>query len=263
MKKILAPLFAVALLNQGYAAVYNSNFSGSFGDPGDGVDGWNQSEADASPLSPKTWIAPVTSNNYVGLAIGGFYDIPTTDPLTSTVSLPAIALVDPNSVEASISLDFALNDSTGSFPDRNTFFFNVLDGNDVSIASVVFIPISQTVPGTLGVDNQWNVYLNGNLALGVFSGGDYSLSVDFLNANQFTATITNTITNVGLTSGAITRGAGSGVVIEGLQLGFEQGPGSDWGDNTFGIANVSVVPEPSSAMLVGLAALGLMRRRRA
>jgi hypothetical protein len=261
-------LFALALLHQGYAAVYNSNFTGSVGDPGDGVDGWNQSEADNpdDPIlgpTPKTWITTVTSNNYTGLAIGGFYDVPSTNPLTSTVSTPAIALVDPDSVLASVSLDFAINDSI-LFGDRNTFFFNVLDGSDVSIASVVFTPVSQTFPGTAGVDDLWNVSLNGNAAFAaVIAGGDYSLSIDFLSGSQFTATVTNMITNTGLTSGTTSTGAGSGSVIQGLQVGFDQGPGSDYGDNVFGIANVSVVPEPSSAMLVGLAALGLLRRRRA
>jgi hypothetical protein len=35
-----------------------------------------------------------------------------------------------------------------------------------------------------------------------------------------------------------------------------------WGDGVIAIQGLSIVPEPSSALLVGLAGLGLLRRRR-
>ena len=276
MKRLLFPLFAVALLHQGHAAVYNSNFTGTVNPltPGDGNGGWNQNDPDTNPdfplLSPKTWIANVTSNNYKGLAIGGFYDVPSVPVLTSTTSTAAIALVDPNSVLARVTLNFAINDSSALYPDRNNFYFNVLDGANVSIASVLLTPVSQTHPGTPGTHNAWNVSLNGGAAFAaVFAGGDYALAIDFLNANQFTATVTNIYDNTFATSAATNKTLGSGSAIGGLQIAYEEGPafnplnpGANWGDNVFAIANVAVVPEPSSALLVGLAALGLLRRRR-
>lgn len=271
MKKILASIVALTLLHQGHAAVYYADFSTgtNFDDPGAGVDGWVQSEPDNSPTSPKTWIAPVTANSYVGLAIGAYYDTPAGTSLTSTKTGLSIALVDPFNDTAQVSLAFGINDVSFDpllpgfpYPERNSFSFSVLDTSSVSIASIVFVPASQTVPGTPGVDNAWNVFVNGSNVYSVFAGGGYTLTVDFLDANQFTVTTTNIANNSSLTSAAINKALGSGSTIGGLQLGLEQSPETAWGDATMGIANVAVVPEPSSALLVGVAALGLLRRRR-
>lgn len=262
MKKILSALF-LASVAQGHAAVYISNFTGNPGDPASSVDGWVQSEADNDPASPKSFVADVTVDQLPGLAMGAFYDVPNGSTLSLTKSGLNIQQVNPTTLSAQFKAVFALTDSSTSYPYRDVFSLTLRDSSNVSIASVVFTPESQTFPPVDPEDDRWNVSINGGPDVaGVFAGGDYNLAVIFDNFGNFTVRIADYATDTDVyQSGNLTPGSTNNIAS--LEFGYAQGSGGDFGDNIFGIANVSVVPEPSSVLLVGLSALGLLRRKRA
>ena len=262
MKKILSALLLLSAAYNAQATIYISNFSGgSPGDPANGVDGWVQSEVDNSPASPKSFRANVTASILPGLGIGAFYDVPGTDPLVlsrASINVPQVNLT---TLSAQFKTKFALTDSSG-FLFRNTFSLTLKDSLDVSIASVVFTPNTQIFPPVGPVDDQWLVTINGGPTVaGVFGGGDYNLSVIFDNYGFYKVRISDHATDTDVYQSASILSTNTNNIAE-IELGYAQGPGAEWGDNIFGIAGTSVIPEPSSALLVGLSTLGLLRRKR-
>ncbi|MFM7181513.1 MAG: PEP-CTERM sorting domain-containing protein [Verrucomicrobiales bacterium] len=263
MNKIITTLFFAALAHQGSAAMYFSNFTGNPGDPANGVDGWVQSEPDSvvPTIGPKSFINPVSAGLFTGLNIGAYYDVPNSDPLTLRRSGLNVAQVNPTELSAQFKTVFGINDSSLDFPTRDTFSLTLRDIADVSIASIVFSPATQINPPS-GDEDRWTVSINGASPFGaVFPGGAYTLGIVFDNNGYFNVRIADYATDTfAIQSGNILPTSFNNIAK--IELGYAKGPGVEYGDNFFGIANTSLVPEPSSALLIGLAGLGLLRRRR-
>ena len=264
LNKILA-LLALGSMPTAFGSIYVSDFTSvNVGDILDGVDGWVQTPAnnnddgdpDGSPLS---WIN-MHDGSKAG-ALGATYDVPgsgTSFRVDHSLNNPLIG--------STLSMDFGLNDSTNSFPDRNDFAIRLLNAGGTDLFSLNFVATSQTSTPEAETDFQWNMTWssNGNTSsafAGVLEGGAYTYDVSFdlgVNNPEATFTVTNNSGSVYSDTVELT-GISQTETISDLRVVTDMGSGSDWGDNFIAFRGV---PEPGAAMLILLSAVGFLRRRR-
>ena len=260
------------------AAVYVSDFTG-LGDDANlhGFDSWS-----VSPTVGDDFGDPVAYGAEVGgvrgFQVGGALDAPTAGPgptITASRSLTGISLVSAGPQPTVLMTNFALVDSLG-FTERNDYSISLYDG-----ATELFtISFAAVASDPAGMDDSWSVGF-GSSNLGPVSGanwgiaeyddngtpstgddtGLHTLSVTFIGSGadvNFYATITGSGSNTW--SGKL-NGLSAASVTE-IRVGSNLGAETSWGDGVMGVSGLNVIPEPSSALLVGVAALGLLRRRR-
>jgi len=237
------------------------------------VPGWTASES-APSNQPLSWITPWSSNGGVGNkagAVGGYYNSPVAN------SYSVSSAVSQSISGTSISFDMAIQDSTngnvddGFYTNRDVFGFSVSTSTGDSLASLTFTPTAQTTTPEGGAAASWLVSYT--LAGGTtqfttipmyediqylvqlsFSGNDVSIG---FGAGAATNVFTGTMTGVDPAAvlGSVSFDWDKSVDNLGVPL--------DFGDNFIRFDNLAVtIPEPSSALLIGVASLGLLRRRR-
>lgn len=259
-----SPLLLVALAANASAAIYVSDFNNLTYVPSQqigGQDGWSINNPSVPFLSYTVgWDNGTGAGVTTAAALGGRFAIPTEntiglnhgygEELGRTTAIFDFAFVDSNA-------------GTGSL--RDAFSFSAYNGA-TNIFSVVFTPaqVNPTVT-PLGV---WNLSYNVN---GV-PAGDLFLSVEELATYQFYLDFkkhglqTNVVVGLGNPGGALlerfrTVDLDSSQTITSFGFNWITGvPGG--GDNYLIFDNLSVVPEPSSALLVGLAGLAFVTGRR-
>lgn len=222
------------------------------GTPLDGVDGWSQSPANNTPASPLTWV----NASPAGGAIGGFYDAPSSVPVTVGRTFTGV-----DAGPKSISFQGAIGDSTNLFPDRDTFGFTVADGSGDTLLTVSFVPDSQSLDPDADLSSTYTVFY----AFG--TGGLISSSNAITESGLYnfglTLDGTGAVFNFGTTSQNFTfAGNPAGLDLNDGTLTLTYNWQSGLGDNFLLFNNISVVPEPSSAALLGLGVLGFFARRR-
>lgn len=262
---LLSPVLIIALAGVAHSAGYVMNLGAAA--PGDqlvpipdsiGVDGWTQSEANNAADQPKAFIATV--NTSTGIAVGAYYDDFANNPFYANREV-SLALDG-----SSLSLTVGLLDSTDLFPERNDFSIGLLDSGGNNLATINFFANTTTYdPNIIG---SWNVSINGNTAFAaVQDNSSYDILISFaangtnidydVSLTDYQAT-PNVVTDDGTLTGAATE------TISNLRLGVDLGLSAAFGDNFMGVTNVSLIPEPSTTLLVGLAGIGLaLRRKRA
>lgn len=168
--------------------------------------------------------------------------------------------------------DFALIASTPSYPNKDRFGFNLLDSSGtVSLAQFVFNPAASLFgPNSLGV--QWVDGASTNDIANISYGALYRLTVE-LNNDTFDMTMASVVaqTNgVGVVTNYVATNAvaliNDGAIANSLTAGDFQtvsmnwdllaGDPSDPGNNYMLVNQVSVVPEPSTYVLLSIAGLG-------
>lgn len=250
-------------------SVYVSDFSGAnVGDPLNGVDGWFQGAPSSDPInSPLSWVSMLDGDK--SASIGAYYDVPafgSSYDVARVIGVPAAG--------SSLVLKFSLQDSTTMFPERNEFSIGVLDASGNNLLTLGFTPTSQsgiyddpsdpTDPATS--DALWNVTSSSD-SMGVqpaFAavGEDsvYILTIDFTAAGGDMDYNVNLVSTTNIFNNAGTLGGAASDEFNVLQVSTSIGSGaSDWGDNFLSFEGI---PEPSTLMLLGLSAFGLLRRRR-
>jgi len=259
-KILLGFSLLAALTSSLQGAAYVSDFSGTT--PGEelvpgadpsipGIDGWTQSEANNQFDMPKAWINEIGTTSDLGVAIGGYYDAYDDDPFYINRQLSF------GFASSALSLSLAIRDAD-EFLDRNNFFISLLTTDLQVLVTIEFTAKSQDF-SQLAI---WEVSVNGgtafaeveddklyNLVMGFNATGpnvDFSISISGDSYNE---------SDSGTIAGA------ASAVIGNLRIGTEIGDGDDWGDNFFVATNIAI-PEPSTALLLGIATFGLMRRRR-
>lgn len=224
----------------------------SFEQPIQVLSGWSTSEANPSS-APLAWAEPIAGN--MAAAIGGAYSEAVNPSFSATLSSSIYSSV------ASVSLDVMLRTSTPSASGRDTFTVGLASATGGALLDIVFSP-SVTVDGVA----TWEV------GYGV-SGGDinytgfvfnedawYDVSMG-LNGSNFTLTFANTVDSI-TSTGTIAGFDGETDGIGNVSFGWKKASTTPYGDNYMLFDNVAVIPEPSAALLGGLASLMLLRRRR-
>lgn len=275
MKSLKYLTLALLPLGQATAALYTfDEFSAGFPLAGTateaGVPGWTQSQANPSDTQPLAWISgwdfPSPNPGNLGLAIGGFYDIPSTSSFAATVSTASTHFL----VGSLVSFDMTLVDSTNDFPDRDAFGFSIADGNG-EVARFDFIPVAQSpTPESLPLA-QWNVSytVRGNdpvaTTIPLIEGNAYNMSVEF-DSVGLSFTFGNELGSANFLSTPVGYDVENDTLGEVSLLWSKMPATADFGDNfmlvdNFSIAPGAVIPEPTSVTLC-LASLGLLMRRK-
>ncbi len=270
MKRYLIPfLTAATMATSSHAATYSSDFENPpyppSGSDFNGVDGWFTINA----LSGVAFIATTTSTNpniadsNAG-AIGGVFNVPAT---TGTAFVKQNYAVPIGFV--SYSLDISLIDSDRDFPIRDNFGITLSSGSD-NLFTLHFTPQDPFPADPVAETNAlWDLsYSVGvgptiDLNLAVFERGFNSLLFEFSpNAN---GTQTNLFFMAG-SDNVVTRDVVLNLdpAATTSDFGFSWTPtnSAEPGNNYLTFDNINIVPEPSSALLLGLAGLAFVGRRK-
>lgn len=254
---ILAATFATATLANG--ATFLEDFSsltpGTPGTPLLGYNGWTQSEANpgGGPLA-----FGVTAGSSNAAAIGVPEDVPVGSSFTVAHSL-SVPLTG-----ATLMTTFTIIDSDLAFPDRNDYSISIYSGA-TTLFSLNLVAANQSPPDSSR--SQWNAIVPGAVTP-LFAiaqeQGLYMLTVNFaqngLDVDYAVSLANGDNSSIFTTNGKIDFG--DGLNIDSYVAGTSIGSGADWGNGFIAIDNVAVVPEVSSFVLLGMAALGLASRRR-
>jgi hypothetical protein len=217
-----------------------------------------------SDTNPDGFLSFVTSlAGSRAAAIGGVYNIPeATLPTTVFLSHGAPAPLQ----YTSFSTDFAIASSDEEFPGRDGFGFSFRDVGNNNLLTISLVPVASVdndayqVRYTIGANAQQNAMDVNDDPMFIYHNGLYSLDLLFTpnGANPtFSATITGTNSQ---TFSDVATGLGSSNIS---RFGAEWNvlPGQA-GTNHLVFDNVSLIPEPSSALLIALTGLGFVTRRR-
>lgn len=257
----------VALLPASASAFLTATFpSGTYGPAGTqiaGKDGWTLTGDNLyNPLDDNG----STYSNYLdgslSATIGGYYVTPASPgDLDATVSLNHTAVVGLQYLH--FYADFAIQSSNEDSPGRDGFGFSFKDASNNNLFTISLVPVASAlndafqVRYTLGGDPQQNakygtedmfIYHNGNYFVDLKfteNGDNPTFSATIIGSN--TKTFTGTATGMG-SAQVETFGAEWNVI--------------DGGSNGLIFDDLNVIPEPSSSLLLCLAGLGLISRRR-
>lgn len=243
--KLILSLFMLAGAVSLQAATYTTNFSGVTSDVA-GYQGWTINDPQPSLSFGVTW------NGSTAAALGGDFaspDVPVVglnhtygEALGTTTASFAFALVD--------SVDFA---------GRDTFGFSFKDGA-TNLFSVVFVPNDPTQVDPEGTTATWSMFY-------VTGAGTFPLSIaiEESTTQNFSLAFTpnGSSTNFSLNLSGLVRTGTFAVPSSTIASDFALEYTADQaGDNYIMVDNLSVVPEPSSFLLLGLAGLGFVSRRK-
>lgn len=126
----------------------------------------------------------------------------------------------------------------------NDYTISVLNTSAVNVLTILLTNLDPT---------HWNAFANNNYMGVIESNGFYALHAQFGTTTGYSASITG----AGVISYTDVVSVNSGT-FGSVQVGTDQGTGK----NNFGDGFITVVPEPSAALLGAIGVLGLLRRRR-
>lgn len=268
-------LVSAALMGGAQAAVYFNNFNG-FGAAGSDVNGQGG------------WYVSDTTDQYSQVVEGNFnYTSPgapskglNLGDASAVVTPPTVAKVtmghsfNEPAAHASASFNFVLIDSisdvsAGDFRSRDSFGFSFMDGSS-NLLSVILAPSAQS-PDPDNNEATWNLfYAVGNgprvslAILGIAELSQYGLSFGLTpNANPL---LSNFYVTLNSGAGGLTRTVNGLAIDQSTNVSdfgiFWEREGSTHGSSSIVIDTLNVIPEPSSMLLVGLAGLGFVSRRK-
>lgn len=232
-----------------------TTFSGlSYEQPLNALGGWSTSELNPS-TAPLAWAEPVAGN--MAGAVGGAYAEAVNTKFTATMASSVYSSV------ATISLDVMLRSSTPAASGRDTFTVGVSRAiaPGASLFDIVFSPAVSVG----GVDT-WEVGYGINGGSITYTGfvlnedAWYDVGLAF-NGSNFSFTFGNSV-STNTSTGTIPGFDGATAGLGDLSFGWQKASTTPYGDNYMLFDNVESIPEPSAAVLGGIASLLLFRRRR-
>jgi hypothetical protein len=272
---ITAGLATVALLPSAFAAAYSTDFDAGY--PGflsdlHNVNGWTISDttdqfsqitdSNANPADPFT----------VSQALNlGDASAVTSLPSGSSVSLSHAYTGTIGATQ--LIFDFIIADSkNGAFSNRDQFGVSISNGG-TNVFAVTFVPTAQSATPNSAPVAQWNLFYQIGaqptvaLNLGVLENSQYNFNLDFSPnlgnplLSDFSLSLTSAVPNT-LTDGATGVALNPGLATGEFNVNWAKHLGGNFGSNSIVVDNLSVVPEPSSSLLICLAGLGFISRRK-
>lgn len=253
MKALHYSLTLLALTPLSLSAAITT-FSGfTFEQPLTTASGWSSSELN-STAAPLAWAEPVAGN--MAGAVGGAYAEAVATSFSATLASSVYSSI------ATINLDVMLKNSTSGAPGRDTFTVGVSRATapGTSLFDIVFSPAV-----SVGGVAKWEVGygVNGSVNYTGFVLNEdawYDVSLGF-NGSSFSFTFGNTVSSI-TSTGNIPGFDGATAGLGNLSFGWQKSNTAAYGDNYMLFDNVEAIPEPSAAILGGVASLLLFRRRR-
>lgn len=269
-----------------HAALFIPNFSGLANNaplvPNDGgaYDGWTQSEMNyedvevgEQPFAYGHSVETAPGVTYQGVSLGAYNAIPTADTLHIDHTVGG------NLVGTSTSLSFALDRFDLGDDEFGVPYVNPQNTFEIGAYSTSSGNLFSFVAGATSDPTVWNMYYR------IGSGSNQLVSSDFALALGQVATMTLSFTGSGAdalfnlsvigprdeTGQLITvtkDGVMTGMATEtfdDFRVSMLKVPGTTAGENdSYGTNSITIIPEPGSAALLGLAAgVVMLRRRRA
>jgi hypothetical protein len=227
-----------------------------------GKDGWYVTgDSLYNPLDDRGASYSNYLNTSLGAQLGGYFIVP--EPGDNTISLMHSTFE--GLQYASFSVKFALQPSNEGQPGRDGFGLTFRNGDDENLLTISLTPDNTTVEldsfqvqYTVGAGSMKPAKDANGDNMFIYYNGQYTLSFAFAQngANPtFSATVAGSNSQ---TFTDVATGLGS-EVIESMGAVWNV---IDSGNNGIIFDNVNLIPEPSTALLAGLASLGLLRRRR-
>ena len=252
MKTLTQTLVLLALTPLSLSAAVTTFTGLTYEQPLTSMPGWTSSEANTT-ITPFAWAEPVAGD--MAGAIGGAYGEAVNTRFTATLASSLY------SSSSAFSLDVMLRSSTSAAPGRDTFTVGVATVAGASLVDIVFAP-AVTVNGI----DRWEVgygVSGGTISYtGLVLNEDawYDIGLAF-NGSNFAFTFGNTV-STNTINGSIPGYDGASAGLGNVTFGWTKANATPYGDNYMLFDNVTAVPEPSAALLGGLASFLLFRRRR-
>lgn len=259
---------ALALLSNSQATVVISeNFSSvSLGADLNGTKGWVVNDTKPYLANVNYWSTGGGKAAFLGFGYKDEADnfMPTL-PTVNLAHSYGERLVSSDNVGTSVTFNFGLEDSTAEFPNRDTFGISLTTTGGANIFSVTYTPYAPN-PGV------WSVSYTVGAGPSVYTGwglqaGPYSNDFDLQFAAAGSTTTYSLTINDHTWTGTTAFSPSTVINTFGVSWTPLMDPTihpDQAGYNGFIFDNLEIIPEPSSALLFGMAGLGLaMRRRRA
>lgn len=270
MKLLISPFLALAgFATISQAAIYTTDFEESSGYPASGGDlngsnGWYTVNAEPGvAFVVTTTYGAVTSN---AGAIGGQFDVPTTAGTASVNRNFSSALGG-----LSLSVDISIVDSGTiegvDYFKRDNFGITLTNGG-ANLFTLHLVPDDDSPADPAATnDDFWKLRYSigagplNTLTMAIIEGGLYTLSFDF-TANGSETDLFFVADGINFFERTETLDLDPSSMI--TDLGFSWTPSfpGDEGSNFMTFDNLVVVPEPSSALLLGIAGLAFAARRK-
>ena len=264
-KKILtsSALAALSLCTLGHSAIYSSNFNSpgySVGDL-DGQNGWVTSDTGTDVAYVEDQSLTGWPGSYGQVASIGYVDtLSTSQPYTyHNVNTPFI-----QDYLTTFSVEMVIRDSSNTAPDRDGFGFRLENSSGDNLFSLEFDPISQSgaPSGSTRFDTvSWSSgATTGSTPYLLQEDSRWKFDIVFYGSGVNDIGFMATLTGVGSVNFS---GVLPGVASESItRMGAFWDAGGSSGDNYMQFDNISLVPEPSSALLIALGAAVTLRRKR-
>ena len=272
---LLIGLTACSFFNPLNASVYTTNFNSFTSGPLTNQDGWSAND-NTDPYSSviQTNVDiynPTLVTN--ALELGNFADV---SPPTTVSSVRLSHDYSGYIADTDIGFDFAIRDSVtmSGYLARDQFGISLSNGN-TDVFSLLFTPQTQSAGPSAETNAKWNVgYRLGLGSVTTFASFTVQenirqhLDLSF-QQNTGNASLTDVFVSLrtGTVPSAVTIKTITGAVLNPNALVDEFNflwtkQVSEYGSNQIFVDNLSVIPEPSSSLLLGLAGVCLVSRRR-
>jgi hypothetical protein len=268
MKKIIVSIACLGCLSGlGQATVFISNFDSSpylFNSNLNGLDGWTLTGAslpDVAFISSSPFPPPVSGGRAIHF---GFQEIDATSAVLSRNF--GVGLVGNTLGYTEFQAAFFVVDSIPTFPNRDSFSFTFRGASNENLLTVSLSPTLQTpdpdlAPNRVDQFSWTSDYATGNPNIGNLTEGQWStINVLFTPSGVNDVAFSVKFQNVEFASGILAGAAGE--TLENYGFVWDPEDPLDVGSNIFIIDDVRMIPEPTSALLAGLGALGFAFRRR-
>lgn len=230
----------------------------SVGDDMSGKGGWVVSNGTPATMSDGPVVivdSYIWDGSTRSASVGGIE--PTNAALTTlSHSLNNVYLGGTVSNPSSFKFETAYTESDANFPNRNNFSF-VLTASSGNLLTIDLAPA-----GTGQYSATWSSDFASGALFGLLTKNtstQFQLDT-WWNGSAMAYSFTNALN--GVSSGTFSSGVGQSDTLTSFAVNWDSTTGGGFGNNYITVDNVSLVPEPSSSLLICLAGLGFISRRR-